>query len=114
MTRPHEMFGFTEPVGRRIARHSSLAWYALLWVALFGCVLTYVGLITVSSARGFQLRDAEERIERLRSQARALETDVARISSISDMSARADVMGFVAVDRIEVVNAAGHSYALVR
>jgi hypothetical protein len=81
---------------------------------LFGLVLTYIGFITTGAARGFQLRDAEQRLETLQSQARTLEMNVAKVSSIGAMSARADEMGFVAVDHIDTVNAAGNSYALAR
>lgn len=114
MTKPHEKLQIPLPVSRQIAQHTSLAWYALIWMIMFCLTLTYIGFITTSSARGFQLRDAEERIERLQSEARALEMEVARVSSISAMSGRAQEMGFVAVDRVEAVNAAGHSYAFAR
>lgn len=114
MTKPHEKLGFPQPVSRQIAQHTSIAWYVLIWIMLFGLALTYIGFITTGAARGFQLRDAEHRLETLRSQARALEMDVAKVSSIAAMSARADEMGFVAVERIDTLNAAGNSYALVR
>ena len=114
MTKPHEALGLPQPIVRQIAQNASLMWYVLIWVMIFGLVLTYIGFITASSARGFQLRDAERRVERLQSEARALEVEVARVSSIDAMAARAEDMGFVAVGHIESVNAGGNSYAFAR
>ncbi|MBD3251609.1 hypothetical protein GF380_04125 [Candidatus Uhrbacteria bacterium] len=114
MTKPHETLGLPQPVGRQIAQHTSVAWYVLIWLLIFGMTLTYVGFITTSSARGFQLRDAEQRLERLQSEARALEMEVAKVSSIGAMATRAQDLGFVVVNRVETVNAAGHSYAYAR
>jgi hypothetical protein len=104
----------TQPLGRQIAQNAYMGWYVLLWAVLFGCILTYVGFMITSSAKGFQLRDAERRVERLQTETRALETQVAQLSSIQQMSDRAMAMGFVAADRIESVNAAGHSYAMAK
>lgn len=114
MTKPHEALGLHQPIARQLARHSTVVWYVLIWAMIFVCTLAYVGFITASSARGFQLRDAEARLERLQGQARTLETEVARVSSIQAMTDRADEMGFVAVSQVEAVNAAGHSYAFAR
>jgi hypothetical protein len=114
MTKPYEKLGLPQPFGRRMARHTSVAWYLLIWIVLFGLALTYIGFITTGAARGFQLRDAEHRLETLRSQARALEMDVAKASSIGAMAARADDMGFVAIEHVDTINAAGNSYAMAR
>jgi cell division protein FtsL len=104
----------TQPLGRQIAQNAYVGWYVLLWAVLFGCVLTYVGFMITSSAKGFQLRDAQNRVERLQTETRALETQVAEMSSIQQMTDRAMAMGFVAADHVESVNAAGNAYAMAR
>lgn len=114
MTKPHEKMGLPVPFIRQLTRHVPFFWTLMVWVMIVGCLLTYAGLITASSARGFQLRDAENRMERLQSQARSLEMDVARASSINTMATRAKNMGFVAVSNAESVNVAGGSYAFAR
>jgi hypothetical protein len=114
MMRPQERFGMTQPLGKQIAQNAYMGWYVLLYAVLFGCILTYVGFMITSSAKGFQLRDAEKRVERLQTESRALETQVAQLSSIQQMTDRAVAMGFVTADRIESVNAAGHSYAMAK
>jgi hypothetical protein len=100
------------PFLRQLRHHAHLGWYVLIWFIIFGLLLTYIGFITASAARGFQLRDAETRIERLQSEARTLETKVAALSSVAAMRKLAGDMGFVAMDRVESVNVLGHSYAL--
>lgn len=114
MTRPHERFGLSQPIGRQLAEHAHLGWYVLLWAAFFACAITYAGFMITASAKGFQLRDVEQRVERLRTDSRALETQVATLSSVQQMSDRAQSLGFVAVQRIDSLNVAGHSYALAR
>jgi hypothetical protein len=114
MTRPHERFGLAQPLGRQLAKHPYLGWYVALWALILASGLTYVGFMITASAKGFQLRDVERRLERLRTDARALETQAATLSSVQQMQERARNLGFVAVDRVEAVNAAGHSYALAR
>lgn len=114
MTRPHERFRLHMPVARQLAQHPYLGWYVGLWILIIACGFTYLSFVITSSAKGFQLRDVEHRLERLQTNARALETQVATLSSIQHMSQQARAMGFVAVDRIESVNVAGGSYALAR
>src|SRR5512133_3670993 len=114
MTRPHEKMGLPVPFVRQLTQQAPLFWTLLAWTLIVGCLLTYAGLITASSARGFQLRDAESRLERLQSQARTLEMDVARASSIDTLATRAKEMGFVATSNVEAVNLAGGSYAFAR
>jgi hypothetical protein len=114
MTKPHEKMGLPVPFIRQLTKQAPLLWMLLVWVMIVGCLLTYAGLITTSSARGFQLRDAESRLERLQSQARSLEMDVARASSIDTLASRAKDLGFVAVSNVESVDVAGGSYAFAR
>ena len=114
MTRPHERFGLVQPLARQLAQHGSLGWYAALWALALVFGFTYVSFMITSSAKGFELRDAERRVERLRTEARALETTVAQQSSIQQLSDRAHAIGFVPVNRIASVNVAGHSYVFAR
>jgi hypothetical protein len=114
MTKPHEKMGLPVPLIRQLTQHVPIFWTLLAWVMIVGCMLTYAGLITASSARGFQLRDAENRLDRLQSQARSLEMDVARASSIGTLADRAQSMGFVAVSNVEVINTAAGSYAFAK
>lgn len=114
MTKPHEKMGLPVPFIRQLTQQAPLFWTLFIWTMIVGGLLTYAGLITASSARGFQLRDAENRLERLQSQARSLEMDVARASSIDTLSTRSKSMGFVAVSNVELINTAGGSYAFAR
>ena len=114
MTRPHERFGLVTPLRRQLATHPYLGWYVLVWALVLACGFTYLSFLITSSAKGFQLRDVEHRLDRLQTDARALETQVATLSSIQHMSEQARALGFVAVDRVESVNVAGTSYALAR
>ncbi|RIL01234.1 hypothetical protein DCC77_01705 [Candidatus Uhrbacteria bacterium] len=114
MTKPHEKLGLPLPLARQIAQHAYLGWYLAIWFLLFGLAITYIGFITASSAKGFQLRDAERRVERLGTESRQLEMQVASLSSIQAMTEQASKNGFVAVDAIQTINAAGHSYAFAR
>jgi hypothetical protein len=114
MTRPQEKLGIPQSVSRELALHAPAAWTAFLGIVAVAVVLTYIATIAMSSTRGFQLRDAQNRVDRLQSEARQLETDVAKASSVGSLAARASGLGFVAVDRVNIVNAAGNSYALAR
>lgn len=114
MTRPNERFGLAQTSGRQFALRVHLGWQMTVWAALFISIAVYLSFMITSSAKGFQLRDAERRVERLQSETRAWETQVATLSSVQQLSDRARALGFLAVERIESVNAAGHAYALAR
>ena len=114
MTRPHERFGLAKPMAREWAAHPSLGWQVACWALIIIAGFTYASFMITASAKGFQLRDSEHRIERLRTDARALETQVATLSSVQGLSDRARTLGFIAVDRVDAVNAAGNSYAFAR
>lgn len=114
MTRPHERFGLTPSLGRRLAQQPYLGWYVLLWALLLGFGFTYASFMITASAKGFQLRDVQRRLDRLQTESRSLQTQVASLSSIQALSDRARSAGFIAVQRIETVDAAGHSYAFAR
>jgi len=114
MTRPYEQLGMPIPFIRQLKNHAYIGWYVAVWFALFIVVLTYIGFITTGSAKGFQLRDAESRIERLQSEARGLEMQVATLSSVASMRNKVGDMGFVAITSVTHVNAVGSSYAFAR
>ena len=114
MTRPQEKLGIPQSISRQLAENAPAAWSAVLGVIAVAVVLTYIATIAMSSTHGFQLRDAQNRVDRLQSEARQLETDVAKSSSVGSLATRANGLGFVAVDRIQTINAVGHSYALAR
>lgn len=113
MTRPHEHLGLPKPIGRRLP-HGLFGWNMLLAVVTVSCAIAYVVQVNRASARGFQLRDAETRVEGLRRDVTSLEDRVAMLSSYQAMTERATAMGFVAVDHVEFVNPAGHSFALAK
>lgn len=114
MTRPHERFRLAKPLAREWAAHPYLGWHVACWALLIAACFTYVSFMITASAKGFQLRDVEHRLERLRTDSRALETQVATLSSVQGLSDRARTLGFVSVDRVASINAAGNSYALAR
>lgn len=102
------------PLGRQLAQHPTLGWVVALWAVALLSAFTYVGFMITASAKGFQLRDVERRLERLHTDSRALETQVASLSSIQQLSDRAHDLGFVPVGRIASINVAANSYALAR
>ncbi|MFA5129425.1 MAG: hypothetical protein WC477_00730 [Patescibacteria group bacterium] len=114
MTKPHETLGLEQPFIRQITKDSSVARFALLWALIFGLGLTYIGFVTASSAQSFQLRDAQQRVDKLQSQSRALEMQVAQAGSIDSLSKRAQGLGYVAVTGVQTISAPGHSYAFAR
>lgn len=113
MTRPHERLGLPQPLGRRLP-HGLFGWNVLLAAVTITFAVAYVVQVNRASARGFQLRDVETRVESLKNNVTSLEDQVAMLSSYQAMSDRAATLGYVPVDHVEFVNPAGHSFALAK
>lgn len=111
MTRPHETLGLPQPLGRKLPS-GILGWnFAVLGVMVSLCVL-YVAQVNHAASRGFQLQDVQRRVERLQIDVTALEDKVATMSSVKELTARAEAQGLVPVDRLEFARPGGKLYAL--
>jgi len=111
MTRPHERLGMKKPLVRRLPNR-----YAMASAITFGAVLImaigFIVQVNQSAARGFILRDVEQKIENLRTEVLILEDKAARLSSVASLGQRADELGLVPVSYVKYVHAASKSYAL--
>jgi Tfp pilus assembly protein PilN len=109
MTRPHQRFGFKEPIGRQIPR-GALGWGLLclvVWVSLAGIYVTQ----TVSAApRGDQLQKLQNNIDQLQKDVLALEDTTAKASSLYTLAERAQGLGLVQTQNPEYINPAAHAF----
>lgn len=85
-------------------------------VAAVTLALAFVYVVQVNRAatRGFNLRDVEKKVEKMRTEVMSLEDKVATLSSVQSLNDRSTQLGFVPVDRLEFVNPASKSYAMAR
>ena len=113
MTRPHERLGLPKPIGRRLPQ-GLVGWNMLLAVVTVCCVAMYVVQVNRAASRGYALRETQNKVDKIKSDVTSLEDSVATLSSLQALSDRASALGFVAVDRLEFANPAGHSYAMAR
>lgn len=113
MTRPHERLQLPLPIGRRLPQ-GIVGWNMLIAGTVFICIALYIIQVNQAASRGFHLRDVERHVDGLTTQVRALEDQVATLSSVQSMTQRAEQLGFVTVDHLEFVNPASRSYALAK
>lgn len=113
MARPHERLGLPQPIGRRIPA-GVVGWNAVVIIVMVGLALGYVVQVNRAAAQGFALRDVEKKIEALTTEVTSLDDQVSRQSSIQALSARANALGFVTIDRLEFVRPGANSYAVAR
>jgi hypothetical protein len=113
MTRPHERFGLPQPLGRRLPQ-GIVGWNVLIAVCSVACIVAYVFQVNLASSRSFALRDVERQIDTLKVDVMSLEDKVATLSSMQNMTQRAEQLGFVPIEHQEFVNPAAKSYAFAR
>ncbi len=110
MTRPHEALGLRAPIGRRLP-HGLAAWNLCIVVLTTMFALGYVVRVNATSASGFRFREAEKRVESLRTETMAMQDKLASLSSLQELATKADGNGYVPVDTLDFVNLASRSYA---
>ncbi len=113
MTRPHERLQLPLPIGRRLPQ-GIVGWNMVVAVTMMACIGLYIIQVNQAASRGFHLRDVEKNVDSLTTQVRALEDQVATLSSVQSMTTRAEQLGFVTVDRLEFANPASRSYAFAK
>lgn len=111
MTRPHERLGLKRPGVRRLPNGFAALNMMVMAVTVF-MVVGYILQINKASARGFVLRDVEQRMENLKTDVLILEDKAARLSSLESLGAQADALGMVEVNYVEYIHPASKSYAL--
>jgi hypothetical protein len=113
MTRPHEVLGLRAPLGRRLPTGLA-AWNIGLLALTAAIALGYVVRVNDTSAAAYRVRDAERRVEALRSETMAMQDKLAALSSLQELATKAEGNGYVPVDRLEFVKQGSGSYALGR
>jgi len=111
MTRPHQRFGFKQPIARQLPQ-GALAWGLLAMVAWLGFTAMYVMQVTRAAPRGDRLQKLERQIVQLQSDITASEDTVARSSSLYALTSKAEDLGFIEMRNPEYINPASHSYVL--
>ncbi len=110
MTRPHQRFGFKEPIGRRIPQGIA-AWCLVAcvgWLALAGL---YVTQVTQAAPRSDQLQTLEHKVETLQREVGEQEDSLARASSLQKLTDRAQELGLVPMEKPQFVSPAAYAYA---
>jgi hypothetical protein len=111
LTRPHEAFDLPKPFGRRVPR-GIVAWNVIIAALTLVSGVCYVVLVNMGSAKSYERRNVEKRIEELRTETMMIQDKIVLLSSMQSLNTRAAELGFVPVDRLEFVNPAAKSYAM--
>lgn len=109
MTRPHQRFGFKEPLARQIPQ-GAMGWSLLLLVAWLGLAGVYVVQTMWAAPRGDKLQKLERQVDDLQRDVMALEDTTAKASSLHALAERAQGLGLVQVENPEYVNPAAHAF----
>lgn len=109
MTRPHQRFGFKEPIGRQIPR-GALGWGLLCLIVWVGLAGVYVTQTVGAASRGDKLQNLQDQVGRLQKDVMALEDTTAKASSLHTLAERAQGLGLVQVQNPEYVNPAAHAF----
>jgi len=113
MTRPHEALGLPQPVGRRLPQGLS-GWNLALTVMSILLVGMYIVEVNAAAARSYRLRDAQQNVESLQTDATILQNQYVAQTSLRAIGDKAQVLGFVPADKIEFVNPNKASYAMAK
>jgi hypothetical protein len=114
LQRPHETLGLPLSVGRRLSRFRYPAWFSVMMGFVLVCLGLYIYQINAAAAQGFALRNLEKQLDHLRVTVTDLENQSAKLQTLQHLQARMAEAGYVAVDRVEYVEAAKEGYALAR
>lgn len=102
MKQPHIALGLHQPIGRRLPQ-GVLAWNVGLLALSIALGCFYIVQVSFSMSKGYALRDAEKKVDALKTETMTLQDKVATLSSMQALNARATELGFVPVDRLEYV-----------
>ncbi|MDD5726624.1 MAG: hypothetical protein PHC53_04460 [Patescibacteria group bacterium] len=109
MTRPHQRFGFKEPIGRQIPQ-GAMGWGLLILVVWLGMAGLYVTQIVRAAPRGDQLQKLQSHVDEMQRDIMSLEDSTAKASSLHALAERAQGLGLVQVQNPEYVNPAAHAF----
>ncbi len=109
MTRPHQRFGFKEPIGRQIPQ-GAMGWSLVILVVWLGLAGLYVAQIVGAAPRSDKLQKLETRVGYLQRDIMALEDSTAKASSLHALAERAQGLGLVPVQDPEYINPAAHAF----
>lgn len=113
LTKPHEAFGLAKPLGRRLPQ-GIVAWNLGLLSLTLVCSVAYVVQVNLASAKNYELRDQQKRIDQLKTETMNMQDKIVTLSSMQSLNARAEQLGFAPIDRLEFVSAAGKTTALAQ
>ncbi|MBI5655174.1 hypothetical protein HZC53_06010 [Candidatus Uhrbacteria bacterium] len=113
MTRPHEALGLPKPLGRRLPQ-GLVGWNMFLAVLTMVCGMVYIVQVNASTSKGYELSQAEKRVDSLKVETLSLQNKAATLTSLQQLSARAAELGLKPVDGIDFVNPAAKNYALAK
>ena len=110
MTRPHQRFGFKEPLTRQIPR-GTMGWSLIVAAAWIGFAVLYVAQVTQAVPRGDRLQQMQKKVSSLQKDVNTIQEDVSKTSSIQELSNRAQALGLVQVQTTNYINPAASSFA---
>lgn len=109
MTRPHQVFGFQEPIGRQIPRGIS-GWAIVLLCAWVALAAVYILHVTRAAPRSDRLQRLERQATTLQREVTVMEDRAARASSMHTLTERAKSLGFVETSALQYLNPGSHAF----
>ena len=110
MTRPHESLHLSMPLGKRLPR-GLVAWNLCVGILIVGCAIGYIVKVNTTVAYSYQVRAAEKRVHELQSETMAMQDKLASLSSLQELTTKAEGNGYVPVEHIEYVRVPGTAFA---
>ena len=105
MKHPQETLGMAVPVGRRIGEAGKASWMAVLVALAMALIGAYLYQINAAATKTYALREREKHLEQLRESVSSLETQAAKGLAMQTLEEQIKTKGFVAVDRVEYLEA---------
>ena len=85
---------------------------AFVALLVIGLLVGYLGLTTQSAAKGFIIRQIEQKLTALHNEGQRLEVEVSMKQALQNVSGEVDKYGFVPVAGIQYVNQPGGAVAV--
>jgi hypothetical protein len=114
--RPHESFGFSLPLARRIGAFSiNQKWWTIFFCGLtLGCIGFYIFLVNAGAPKSFALQNLSRQLTRLQETTSALDDQLVELGSMSQIKARVEGLGYVPVDQVEYIDLTPAAVAMAR
>jgi hypothetical protein len=113
MTRPHEILGLPQPLGRRLPQ-GIVAWNIVISVASLIVVIAYIVMVNTTASKGYALRTSEKRMAGLKMETEILQTALISASSMHHLQEQAGALGLVPIENVAYVTPGASSYALAK